>query len=388
MKNLILILATFCFVFANNRVASQNEIPYTASEIMEKCIQFHDPEGKWENYSGALHLKHVRENGASAGFEIIEIDVKDDFYKLIFNYNNGTEVIKGTKNGEYFYSINGNSNPTQDDIAKYGLTNQQIDLWKTWHYFHFGKMMHMKRCGMVLQEKVTENAFDYEIVFLGEKNKVTNPSWEGEYKLKVNKESFALVGMVFSFDNRLFNIEYIGFFNNNGIQINKTAIGAEAGKNDVSIDLFSKFDGTNFPKRNEKADKEKEAILKVMKQETDVFAKHDMETLTTLHVQSEMDTRLAGAKIYKGWDEVEALLKSYIERNKKDTTSKNIRNEKENIRLKVTGNTAWVICDNIWKWEESGETKDLQNIQISFLEKIDGKWKFSFNAFVAVPDTN
>jgi len=48
--------------------------------------------------------------------------------------------------------------------------------------------------------------------------------------------------------------------------------------------------------------------------------------------------------------------------------------------------TAWVICDNIWKWEAKGEPQTNQNIQISFLEKIDGEWKFSFNAFVAAPE--
>ena len=51
--------------------------------------------------------------------------------------------------------------------------------------------------------------------------------------------------------------------------------------------------------------------------------------------------------------------------------------------LKLMRNTAWLICDNIWKWEENGESKEQGNYQISFLEKINGKWKFSFNAFVS-----
>lgn len=131
-------------------------------------------------------------------------------------------------------------------------------------------------------------------------------------------------------------------------------------------------------------EKEKEAIIKVLHESEDSFAAQDMENLSALHVQDESDTRLAGTELYQGWNEIETLLKSYIEQNKKEPFGENFRNEKENIRLKITGNTAWAICDNIWKWEDTnGEPGGFQNIHISFLEKIDGAWKFSFEAYVA-----
>ena len=131
-------------------------------------------------------------------------------------------------------------------------------------------------------------------------------------------------------------------------------------------------------------EKEKEAIIKVLHESENSFAALDMENLSALHIQDESDTRLAGTELYQGWNEIEALLKSYIEQNKKEPFGENFRNAKENIRIKVTGNTAWAICDNIWKWEGfNGEPGGFQNIHISFLEKIDGKWKFSFMAYVA-----
>jgi ketosteroid isomerase-like protein len=133
-------------------------------------------------------------------------------------------------------------------------------------------------------------------------------------------------------------------------------------------------------------EKEREAIIKVLHEFEDSFAAFDMENLSEAHVQDESDTRLAGTELHQGWNEIETLLNSYIEYNKKEPFGENFRNEKENIRLKVTGNTAWAICDNIWKWEDAkGEPGGFQNIHISFLEKIDGEWKFSFNAYVASP---
>ena len=112
-----------------------------------------------------------------------------------------------------------------------------------------------------------------------------------------------------------------------------------------------------------------------------------MDKLASLHVQDESDTRLAGTTLYKGWEDIKSLLNGYIENNKKEPFGENFRNKKENIRLKVTGNTAWAICDNIWKWEDAdGETGGFQNIHISFLEKIDGDWKLSFEAYVKSPE--
>jgi len=113
-----------------------------------------------------------------------------------------------------------------------------------------------------------------------------------------------------------------------------------------------------------------------------IYAAGDIQGLSIIHVRSEMDARLAGTTLYKGWSEIEKLLSDYIENNKKNTSVTNPRNLKEKIVLKVTGNTEWLTCDNIWKWEENNEQKESSNRQISFFEKINGEWKISFNAFV------
>jgi hypothetical protein len=133
-------------------------------------------------------------------------------------------------------------------------------------------------------------------------------------------------------------------------------------------------------------EKEKAAIIQVLNEEGSAFAANDLEKVLALHVQDEMDTRYDGDKIYKGWGEIKSLYESYIERNKQDTIYTNPRNIKENIILKVTGNTAWLMCDNIWRYDVNKEVQEWKNIQISFLEKTDNGWKFSFNAFVPLPE--
>ena len=134
-------------------------------------------------------------------------------------------------------------------------------------------------------------------------------------------------------------------------------------------------------------EKEKEAIMAVIKQETDAVVAMDMERLFDLHVQDKLDTRLQTREndytIYAGWDEIRALFESWEESGRSVEDSKN---SKENVILKVMGSSAWLICDNIWKWTSEGEPNGMENIQISFMEKIEGEWKFSFTAYITKPE--
>ncbi len=148
-----------------------------------------------------------------------------------------------------------------------------------------------------------------------------------------------------------------------------------------SILALSLIAGTISGQKNIDIEKEKEAIMVLIQEEGDAAAAMDMERLFAVHVQDESDTRLAGTKVYSGWDEIELLFESWNEMDR--TGFEDPENLKENVILKVIDDCAWLICDNIWEWNYEGEPDSSVNIQITFLEKIEGKWKISFNAFVA-----
>ncbi|MCK5137792.1 MAG: hypothetical protein KAR19_18545 [Bacteroidales bacterium] len=132
-------------------------------------------------------------------------------------------------------------------------------------------------------------------------------------------------------------------------------------------------------------EKEKEAILAVFQEEVAAIRAGDMERALAVHVQDSMETRLElgiyGYHTYKGWDEVGSLLEDALE----GWQVEDAVNWKENVILKVTGNTAWLTCDNIWEWSFEGEPGGYNNIQITFLEKIKGEWKISFSAYYTKP---
>ena len=135
---------------------------------------------------------------------------------------------------------------------------------------------------------------------------------------------------------------------------------------------------------------EKEAIMAVLQERGDAMVTRDMERLFAIHVQDSLDTRLDyplgenNYTIYAGWDEIKSLFESWAEMDR--TGFEDTKNWKENVILKVIDDCAWLICDNHWSWKNEGEPGVRDNIQITFLEKIEGEWKISFTAFVMNPE--
>ena len=74
----------------------------------------------------------------------------------------------------------------------------------------------------------------------------------------------------------------------------------------ISVSLIICAYGQNQNKEEE------EAILKVLKEETDAFIANDMNRLSAIHIQDATLTRIGqGPKnlaIYKGWDEVKKFI--------------------------------------------------------------------------------
>jgi len=71
----------------------------TSSEILNKTIAFHDPQQKWTDYSGKVHLITVFPNGNSSGGELIEIQTKEAFYQctiLSIKAIRGIKIVYGT----------------------------------------------------------------------------------------------------------------------------------------------------------------------------------------------------------------------------------------------------------------------------------------------------
>ena len=141
--------------------------------------------------------------------------------------------------------------------------------------------------------------------------------------------------------------------------------------------------------QNVDIEKEKEAILALLQAESEAMLAKDKDAAFALHVQDELETRLEmgqyGYNRYEGWEEVKALVGDYIGGEGQVYGVDDLKNAKENVRMKITGNTAWLVCDNILEWTTEEGPDGYSNLQILFLEKVKGEWKISFAAYYSPP---
>jgi len=140
--------------------------------------------------------------------------------------------------------------------------------------------------------------------------------------------------------------------------------------------------------RQSNPEKEQESILSVLSEESAATLAGDFEKYRATHIQDDLETRIEmgiyGYRVYKGWEEVSREMSDYIEGH----PGGNVVNRKENVIIKVTNNTAWLTCDNIWISEDTPGEIIYNNLQITFFEKVKGEWKISFSAYYSKEDVN
>jgi hypothetical protein len=132
-------------------------------------------------------------------------------------------------------------------------------------------------------------------------------------------------------------------------------------------------------------EKEREAIIKVMNEETRTYIDRDFEAMYATHVHDSLNMRLtAGADNYvfvEGWENVKKHMTG--EQTEDDLGPDiHIDVEKSNYRMKIYPNSAFVVCDQKWTSSYDNDTTEINSIQVRFLEKIDGEWKISFVSFI------
>ena len=133
-------------------------------------------------------------------------------------------------------------------------------------------------------------------------------------------------------------------------------------------------------------EKEKEAIMAVIEEETNSFIDNDFDRLSNTFVQDETNIRLMAGKssytYHLGWENVSSYYKEFLEQDLSDY--KNIKFEKTNYRIKVYNNSAWAAFDENREWDYEDEHIVSKAIGIRFLEKVDDEWKIVYLSVVDI----
>lgn len=135
--------------------------------------------------------------------------------------------------------------------------------------------------------------------------------------------------------------------------------------------------GTSCQKKVD-IEKEKEAILALITEETQAYHDKDYERFAACYVQDENNIRILGGENEKmsytvGYEKVGSGFKELFENNPDPTPNNEV---KKNIKIKVYNDCAWVVFEEE-DFTNEGESNG-KGIGTNFLEKVDGKWKIAY----------
>jgi len=116
-------------------------------------------------------------------------------------------------------------------------------------------------------------------------------------------------------------------------------------------------------------EKEKEAIIAVIEEETKAFNERDFDRFSATYVQDESTYWLGASKqeywFNSGWNEIGTVFKEYFENNP-DPGS--VTYEKSNYRIKIYLESAWSISDQ--KVYSDGGQITWEGLEVRFLDNV------------------
>lgn len=191
-------------------------------ELLKKAIQFHDPNGSWETFSGKLKVIMETPNGTNRNSDI-NIDLPNQYFYV--KAKSGKNTTEYTMNkGTCAMSFNGDKNPADSIKKKYRLSCKRAELYKNYYTYLYGLPMKLKDPGTIIDQKVARKKFkgkEYLVLKATYKKEVGNDIWYFYFDPK----TYAMEVYQFYHDESKNDGEYIllsGMEMINGIKMPKT----------------------------------------------------------------------------------------------------------------------------------------------------------------------
>ena len=154
-----LLLLSFC----------QSE-PKSDSQLLERTLAYHDPDGNWPKLKARLYLSSADTAGRESTFEI-KLDNATGYFAHI-SRQDGKEVVKGTANGKAFYLLNGKLEISAEDREKYDLTPEDLKWVHSFYGYLYGLPMKLTDEGVHATDAANDEAVE------GEKYRVLQVSYD------------------------------------------------------------------------------------------------------------------------------------------------------------------------------------------------------------------
>jgi hypothetical protein len=170
-------------------LSSCQQEPSVDSELLEKTLAYHDPEGNWPELKTRLYLSSADTAGQENTFEI-ELDNSTGYFAHI-SRQDGKEAVKGIADGKEFYLLDGKGDISAEDRKKYGLTPDDLKWVHSFYSYLYGLPMKLTDEGVQVAEAANSEELE------GEKYRVLEVNYDAavgtdNWFFYLNPETYAM----------------------------------------------------------------------------------------------------------------------------------------------------------------------------------------------------
>jgi len=146
--NLVLIIVLF---------SSCSEASLTGENLLEKAIEYHDPNGNWNTFNASFNVRMETPN-SSDRLSVISINLPEDMFSLTATRDTITTKYIVNK-GECTIGLNGNTNIDEATAKAYNLSCDRANMYKNYYTYLYGLPMKLKDPGTHIAETVETKTF-------------------------------------------------------------------------------------------------------------------------------------------------------------------------------------------------------------------------------------
>ncbi len=149
----------------------------TGSQLLEKAIEYHDPNGNWATFSGTFNVT-MKTSTKSDRHSIIRVDLPNEYFNLFATQDKTSYgYILDKEKCQIYY----NSNiATEEEKTANKLSCERAKMYQNYYTYLYGLPMKLKDDGTIIHEKVALKKFkekNYLVLKVSYEKEVGEDTW-------------------------------------------------------------------------------------------------------------------------------------------------------------------------------------------------------------------
>ncbi|WP_298424100.1 DUF6503 family protein [uncultured Kordia sp.] len=150
----------------------------TGQQLLEKAIQYHDPNGNWKTFNGTLNVTMETPKNPDR-VSVIKINLPEEYFYVKATSDKKTTEYTVEKS-DCKIVFNGERDLSNEELKENKLSCKRANLYKNYYTYLYGLPMKLKDNGTIIDPKVIKKTFkgkEYLVLKVTYKESIGKDTW-------------------------------------------------------------------------------------------------------------------------------------------------------------------------------------------------------------------